>query len=149
MSDAGYNPMRWDCERQGCFNKKCRPKIEVFHDLFPGRINFSDIDGIVEMRGHGLLLEWKREPIPFNRIDPMTGEVRSTGQGIMYGRLTRGQTLSVLCAAGDAEMMEVTDTASFFDGEYHDWATDTLDGLRDKIGSWVKWVKQRPMPWAR
>ena len=33
----GYNPLRWDCERQGCFNLKRRPKIEVFADCFPGR----------------------------------------------------------------------------------------------------------------
>ena len=35
----GYNPMRWDCERDGCFNVLRRPKIEVFADCFPRRIN--------------------------------------------------------------------------------------------------------------
>ena len=39
MEANGYNPLRWDCERQGCFNLKRRPKIEVFADCFPGRIS--------------------------------------------------------------------------------------------------------------
>jgi hypothetical protein len=52
----GYNPMRWNCEKDGCFNVKCRPKIEQFADCFPGRIAVSDIDGIVEINGRlGLL----------------------------------------------------------------------------------------------
>ena len=55
----GYNPLRWDCEKRGCFNIKRRPKIEVFHKCFPGNINFGDVDGIVEINGRGLMLEWK------------------------------------------------------------------------------------------
>lgn len=51
----GYNPLRWDCERRGCFNLKRRPKIEVFAECFPGRINFGDVDGIVEIGGNALL----------------------------------------------------------------------------------------------
>ena len=49
---GGYNPMRWDCEKSGCFNVKCRPKIEVFAECFPGRINFGDMDGRVELGGY-------------------------------------------------------------------------------------------------
>lgn len=59
MSDNGYNPMQWNCERQGCFNVKKRPKIEMFADCLPRKISFSDIDGIVEINGNLLLLEWK------------------------------------------------------------------------------------------
>ena len=55
----GYNPLRWDCLRRGCFNLKRRPKIEVFADCFPGRINFGDVDGIVEISGNALLLDGK------------------------------------------------------------------------------------------
>ena len=69
---AGFNPLRWDCDHQGCFNKLKRPKIEVFADCFPGRINFGDVDGIVEINGYLLILEWKPERIELSR-----------GQGIM------------------------------------------------------------------
>ena len=30
----GYNPLRWDCEKSGCFNIKCRPKLEQFAGVF-------------------------------------------------------------------------------------------------------------------
>ena len=55
----GYNPLRWDCGKSGCFNKILRPRIEEFAGCFPGRISLSDIDGIVEVGGFFLLLEWK------------------------------------------------------------------------------------------
>jgi hypothetical protein len=84
MKPDGYNPLRWDCEKQGCFNKKCRPKIEIFADCFPRRINFGDVDGLVEINGKGLLLEWKSvlKDIP-------------TGQKIAYQKLTQGGSLTV------------------------------------------------------
>ncbi|MAG24660.1 hypothetical protein CMI47_03685 [Candidatus Pacearchaeota archaeon] len=59
MPALGFNPMRWDCQTQGCFNKKCRPKIEVFAECFPRRINFGDVDGSIEINGYELKLEWK------------------------------------------------------------------------------------------
>ena len=58
-ADNGFNPMRWDCDRWGCFNRVCRPKIEKFADCFPGRINFGDLVAIVEVSGNTLVLEWK------------------------------------------------------------------------------------------
>lgn len=48
MSD-GTNPLRWDCVSRGCFNRLCRPKIELFAACFPGRIAMSDIDATVEV----------------------------------------------------------------------------------------------------
>jgi metallo-beta-lactamase family protein len=65
--DNGFNPMRWDCAEQGCFNHKKRPKIELFADCLPGRIAFSDIDAIAEINGNLLLLEWK-DPFGFARL---------------------------------------------------------------------------------
>ena len=59
MKPLGFNPMRWDCDTDGCFNVKRRPKIEMFADCFPRRINFGDVDGLVEIGGRFCLLEWK------------------------------------------------------------------------------------------
>lgn len=54
--------LRHDCDTQGCFNKYHRLKFQLFEECFDypkTRINFSDLDGIVERHGHFLALEWK------------------------------------------------------------------------------------------
>ena len=123
--DNGFNPLRWDCEKQGCFNKKCRPKIEVFSDCFPGRINFGDVDGIVEINGKGLLLEWKC----FSLNIP-------TGQKIMYQRLTKSGLLSVIVVFGNAETMEVRKYCWFKKGVQSDWLDANLDEIKIQIKQW-------------
>lgn len=35
----GYNELRYNCETQGCFNIKKRPKIEIFAECFPRKCN--------------------------------------------------------------------------------------------------------------
>lgn len=132
MSGNGFNPMYYNCEKQGCFNQKRRPKIEVFADCFPGKINFGDVDAIVEINGKGLLLEWKN----------YAGEL-PTGQSIMYRRLTKGQILSVVCVHGDAETMAIYDVAFVFDGAWQGWQSSNLDDLKDVIRSWVAWAQKR------
>ena len=85
---AGFNPMRWDCGRSGCFNQKRRPKIEIFADCLPGRIGFTDVDATVEINRHFLFLEFKAGPhLP-------------TGQRIYFEQLTRVAELHVAQATG-------------------------------------------------
>jgi hypothetical protein len=126
-SDNGRNPLRWDCEKQGCFNKKRRPKIEVFHDVFPRRINFGDVDGIVEINGKALMLEWKS----------YEGDI-PTGQRIMYSRITKSGLITVICVTGNAETMECTSYRLFFKGELHPAQKANLDAVKDVMRRWVK-----------
>lgn len=128
--DHGYNPMRWDCDRSGCFNIYRRPKIEVFHDCFPGRISFGDVDGIVEINGRGLMLEWKSQSIDIPQ-----------GQRIMYTRLTRGKLLTVLVLCGDPQSMEINYMGWFFDGKYTEPDRYDTEGVKSHIKSWVDWAK--------
>ena len=133
-NESGYNPMRWDCDKRGCFNKKRRPKIEIFHDLFPGKISFGDVDGIVEINARGLMLEWKSD----------TTELR-TGQRIMYQRLSKDHVLSVIVLCGDAETMQVDYIGWVFGGIYHEPTRGSLERARDDIASWVSWAQgQKP-----
>jgi len=74
--DNGANPMRWDCRTQGCFNLKKRPKIERFADCLPGRIALTDVDGVTELCGNVLYLEWKSH------------QGLGDGQRILFERLT-------------------------------------------------------------
>jgi hypothetical protein len=128
------NPMRWDCGKRGCFNKLKRPKIEQFNDCFPRGINFGDCDGLVEINGHGLILEWKPDAIVF-----------STGQRLAYTRLTHSGLLTVLCIAGNAETMAVTHLAGFVYGKWRPWITGNLDDAKTKIKAWVSWAERKPL----
>jgi len=126
---SGENPMRWDCERRGCFNKKKRPKIEQFSECLPGKCAFGDVDGLAEINGHGLFLEWKPAPV----------DIR-TGQRLTYERLTKTSLISVICIAGDAESMVVTHQAKFFRGKFYPWKTASIEDVKKSIRSWVKWT---------
>jgi hypothetical protein len=127
----GYNPLRWDCEEQGCFNKLKRPKIELFSDCFPGRINFGDVDAIVEINGKGLMLEWKE------------GQQKlKLGQLLMYERLTKTQVLTVYVVSGNAKTMVVDGLMIWFAGKAGIWNSATLDIVKQRIKDWVKWTQK-------
>ncbi len=126
----GANPMRWNCQTQGCFNLKKRPKIERFADCLPGRIAFSDIDAIVEVCGNLLLLEWKDHR-----------EV-GTGQRILFERLTALCPATVLIVEGDAEDMAVASVTTVSDGQFSPSEPADLDDLRATIHAWSDWAMQ-------
>lgn len=127
----GSNPMRWDCDKRGCFNVERRPKIEVFCDCFPGNISFGDVDGIVEINGHGLMLEWKTE----------TNKPK-TGQRIMYERLTKNELITVLLVVGNAKTMEVSHMGLFYKGKQTALKPASLTDVKNKIKKWVEWAKE-------
>jgi hypothetical protein len=133
----GYNPLRWDCKIRGCFNLIKRPKIERFCGAFPGKINFGDCDGMVEVNGRILILEWKEAPMRM----PM-------GQSIMYGRITIGYFVTVLCVAGDAETMRVTHFAWFKNGVWIDWKPGNFDDAYSWVKAWAKWAQSNRADWS-
>jgi hypothetical protein len=128
MADNGYNPMHWNCEKQGCFNKKKRPKIEMFAECLPGRIAFSDIDAAVEVEGNFLFLEFKdHDNIP-------------KGQRIFFSRLTRLAPATVLVIEADVETMFVSGMIRIFDGKINPQIFINLDDLKQEIKDWSQWA---------
>ena len=133
MSPDSLPVMNWDCERQGCFNRKKRLKFGVFKDCLPGKISFSDVDGIVEINGNLLLMEWKDH------------HNLGTGQRILFERLTRFCPAAVLIVEGDAETMAVDSVAIVHGGQIDPpWQAD-LDGLRQLIRGWADWALKNPV----
>jgi len=132
---AGYNPMRWDCEKRGCFNKLRRPKLEMFATAFPGKINFGDVDGIVEINGNTLLLEWKTD----------TDEPRM-GQRIMYERITRNSPATVFLVVGDAETMVISKFGKFHAGKFSPLKDSSFDDVISKMGKWATWASTKKPP---
>jgi len=131
--DKGYNPLRWDCEKNGCFNVKRRPKIEMFSECFPGKINFGDVDGIVELNGFALMLEWKSS---------MRGDLKAE-QRIMYERITKDKKITVILIVGDAETMVCESYSLFFGGKHTDRVKADLDAIKKRIRSWVIWAQKK------
>jgi len=135
---AGANPLRWCCETQGCFNLKKRPKIEQFAECLPRACKFGDIDGLAEINGHGLLLEWKPRPIEL-----------PTGQRLTYERLTATGLLSCIVIAGDAETMIVSAIGKYFHGRWTGWSPGTLNDAKEAIRKWVSWAEGREINFSK
>ncbi len=128
----GSNPLRWDCQAQGCFNLKRRPKIEVFAECLPGKIAFSDVDAITEVNGFFLLQEWKS----------YRGEL-PTGQRIMFERMTSSGRFTVLVVVGDAETMIVEYAATIYAGRNFGFQKSSLNDLKKRIGQWAVWARRQ------
>lgn len=129
----GYNPLYHNCEKQGCFNKVRRPKIEEFADCFPGRISFGDVDGVVEINGYTLMLEWKGH----------LGEIPK-GQQIMHSRTTWYGNNTVICLCGNAETMAIHHVAYFHQGTWHNWTDTSLEHAKSIVKSWSDWARRQP-----
>lgn len=130
----GYNPIRHKCESKGCYLQNFHPKTEWFAPLFPGKINFSDMDRIVEVAGRALVLEWKG----------YGGEI-SKGQEIMWGRLTRGTMMTTIAVEGDPKSMDVSAYRICFNGKWQDWKEGGLLDLTDRIKKWNDWASSNPV----
>jgi hypothetical protein len=128
-----FREFGWKCDIDGCFNELKRLKFGAFFDCFPGGISFSDVDGIIELSGNALLLEWKPSP-----------SILSTGQRILYQRITVGRRFSVMIVAGDAEIMEATHRAGFVDGKWRDWKEATIDDVKAAMRAWASWAEKHP-----
>jgi hypothetical protein len=132
----GYNPIRYNCEKQGCFNKHCRPKIEVFAGCFPGRINFGDIDACVELNEWFLFLEWKRQRHDFGGA-----------QRKVFQRLTKANSqISAVVVCGDPLTMQIDEISVIKNGEQSGWTDCSLQKLQASFDRWAHRVA--PDRWA-
>lgn len=126
------NPMRWQCEARGCFNRKKRPKIEVFHECFPRGINFGDVDMVVEIGGQLLFGEWKPSASPIGR-----------GQRLLHDALVEAGA-TVIIIAGDAEVMTITEytvrSKHLPGGKDRTVRPATLEDLKQQIAKWAQWA---------
>lgn len=130
MQPSGFNPMRWDCDKNGCFNLKRRPKIELFADCFPRRINFGDVDGLVELNGSFCLLEWKG-----------AGGSVKRGQELTFRQFTKSPHNVVFIVDGDAETMNISRYQLFWHGVPEKWEDGNLDVVKERIQKWVAFVE--------
>ena len=126
--------MRWDCapDKDGCFNEKMRVKLGVFDDCFPGNIGFGDVDGIVEINGFCMMLEWKGINVNIPK-----------GQKTMFERITADPKFTVLVVQGNAQTMKIEKYQLWFNGKEKKRVNADLDETKKVIARWANWTKQR------
>lgn len=131
--------MQWRCRLQGCFNSRKRLKFGAFDGVFSARRSFSDIDAIIEINGHALVMEWKQSQgtLPI-------------GQHIMFERLTRSCPLTVIVVDGDAETMTVRAMMVYKCGVISEpWRPADMDALRERLRQWNYVADHAPIDTAR
>jgi hypothetical protein len=134
VTDApGFNPLRWNCEAKGCFNAEHRFRIEVFAECLPGRSGFGDVDGLGEVNGHFLFLEFK------GAADATAGPVRiPTGQRIAHERLTAlSSRINTIVIAANVRRSEVFGFWPISGGKVGQWWAVDLDGLKEHVRRWA------------
>ena len=119
--------MRWDCspDRDGCYRRLGQPDLTVLDECFPGRIAMTDVDGLVEINGQFLFIEWKRR-----------GDVPA-GQRIMFERLTRHPEFTILVILGDPATMAVERYDVFQGGRRKGWRDCELSELKRHVRAWA------------
>lgn len=134
---GGYNPMKWNCEKDGCFNLKRRPKIEQFAGGFPRNGNFGDVDGWIELNGAFAMLEWKGE-----------GGVLKDSQRHALIRFTKQDDRNIVYyVEGDPETMRVDRYAIVRHGWFpnpSEYVHGSLDDLRSHMWAWGNWADKTP-----
>lgn len=125
--EDGYNPLRWDCEKRGCWNLLCRPNIEYFAHVLPRNIAMTDIDGSVEVNKKFLFLEWKS----------FEGDI-PTGQKLYFERLTRiSKDITCVIVYGHPHPMNVQKICTIWNGKLTEWEICDVDGLIERIHRWA------------
>ena len=136
----GYNPIKWKCKDSGCYLKLVRPRIEVFADCFPRRINFTDIDFMVEIKGVFLMLEFKRAgPLPRGQKWMLENLTRL--RRVCHAKTSLGVTVYLVTGSHllrDDQEVQVT---RFLRGEWDDVRTMTVSELKLEFAEWSKWAE--------
>lgn len=121
--------MRWKCDEKGCY-RQLMPRLGGFDDCFPGRIGMSDVDGIVEIGGRFLLLEWKAP-----------GGAVQVGQRIMFERMTANadpMKFTVIVVCGDPQTLDVESVQVFARGKAGTPESSDLSSLKSRVSAWAE-----------
>jgi hypothetical protein len=102
----------------------------MFAECLPGKLAFSDIDGITEVNSKFLIIEWKS----------YEGDI-PTGQRIMFERMTASGQFTVFVVNGDAETMVIQSMCVVWNGKVKPWMKCDIGYLKSKITRWAAWAK--------
>lgn len=130
--------LRYCCENGAkCFNEYMRPRFQLFEDIFDTKntkMNFTDIDGFMEVRGTTITQEWKRP-----------GERLPTAQRISMETLVKYDPRAVgFVFWGDTREME---PESFMRIDKDGWSKQVACSqqlMLEMVGDWFRGVRLTP-----
>lgn len=123
--------LRHSCQTHGCYIKNQTPDWGFADNAFSGRIKIGDIDGIVEVNGHILILEWKG------------GEAKvPPGQDIMFKKASQHSYITVFVINGDALTTQATNLIRYFNGNKTDIGPVDNNEIFNRCANWEKWARK-------
>lgn len=126
------NPLLHQCTGlDRCYLKVLKPRLEALNAALPGRLCFTDIDGMLEIDGRLLFVEWKR------------GMTIPQGQDIAFRGMTRGNQNTVLVISGTLPEMEVARYCVYVRGGQCSWHTADLAEVQEWIRFWVDETREK------
>lgn len=135
--------MRWDCKRDGCFNEKARLKFHIFSDCFPegSKIDFTDNDAEVDVRGHFLMMEWT------------LGGIKQAGQERWLKNKSKlkdpmGWTVICILVDGNAGTADIRKWRVLINGIWQEWNESPLYELKAYIKAWAENAYRNPIAGA-
>ena len=128
----------WDCEEGAkCYIKEVLPNWDVFNTecFMPTNIKMSDIDGVVERKGHFLFFEVKQNT-----------KTIQYGQRLLFENLTRDAphiSVILLYAQNVSENMDIQEYAVFKEGKMsQNWTPTSTEEMQRFVRSWFQRVDQ-------
>lgn len=120
---TGYRSafFRHDCVRRGCYITQL-PAWDDLISCFPRRIRPTDVDGFVEINGHFLFLEEKREGVALS----------DEGQRRALSKLAKHDRVTVLFFRPKGERVEVLVLGQ---GPAKGWQ----EVSREQLKNWLRW----------
>ncbi len=126
--------IRHDCKGGRKCYLKSLPDWGFLKDCFPRKIEPTDLDGLVEINGRALILEWKR-----------TGARMTDGQRYALEGLTRGgkDDIVVFVIYGDCLTMTAEVIQEVRHGEVREKIPCTNELVRERAKEWGQWADRQ------
>jgi hypothetical protein len=132
MNPPGFNPLEWNCIISGCFNYHRHFDIEHLAQCFPRGINFTDLDGFVELGGNFLVVEFK-----------MNGADATGGQQRAFQALTAlSERIKVLVVRCDYRTSEIFGLKVIKGGHVGEWKECDFDRFIQFLTHWAARAQQ-------
>ena len=129
--------MRYECAAGHCWLDEHVARLGEFDECFPGRIGFTDVDGLVERNGHALVIELKRPGAPL-----------PTGQRIVLERMTTrmGDDFQAIVVWGSQDWSGPLEWQRWERGRPSLRQPVTLAEIKAHCRKWFRWADARPLP---
>jgi hypothetical protein len=122
--------MRWRCQDFGCYLQR-RSDVVMFDGCFPAGISMGNVDGIVELCGHFLMIEFRKpgRPLPI-------------GQGHMFEQLVATGYFTVFVVFALEQHVQSW-TVFTRRGQHHE--EGDVMALREAVAAWSQAHDPRPV----